>query len=300
MSGYKSKHYAQAFAHIGEIQHLSKSKSWVIERNIEDSQYSDVIGCYPLFSCSNWDKLSEDLQGFSNRAIAFSLVTDPFGDFNEADLKSTFPDVCKPFKTHYILDLEQDIKSVVKSNHLRNAKKAFKKLDIERVAQPLECLDSWTTLYDHLVQRHNIQGIASFSVDAFKQQFETPGLIVYRALLDGKVSGMVLFYEMDSTVYYHLGAYSQDGYENRASFGIFLKAINDFKSRNMKWLNLGSGAGTSDANDDGLVRFKKGWASETRTAWFCGKILNHSAYQDLASKTGSLSASFFPAYRNRL
>lgn len=299
-SGYSSRQYAEAFSHVGQIQHLTASNSWIIQRAIEQTPYKDAIGCYPLFSCPNWDKLADDITTFPEDVIAFSLVTDPFSDVDERKLKALFPDVCKPFKSHYVLNLEQDVRKTIGSNHQRNAKKALKQLQIGPVADPMSQLDAWVALYDNLIARHNIKGIARFSHDAFTRQFEAPGLQVYQAQLAGEVVGMVLFYEMGDTVYYHLGAYSEAGYAHRASFGIFFRAIEDFQSRHAKWLNLGSGAGLSESEDNGLVRFKKGWSSDTRTAWFCGKILNHTTYAHLAGKSGDQQSSFFPAYRSSL
>lgn len=297
IGGYSSRQYAEAFSQVGKIQHLTSSNSWIIQRDIEATPYKDAMGCYPLFSCSNWDKLAEDFSAFPDDVIAFSMVTDPFSDVDERRLKNLFPDVCKPFKSHFILDLDQEVSKVIKSNHLRNAKKALKKLQISYVSEPLSSLDAWISLYNNLIERHDIKGIARFSHHAFTRQFETPGLRAYQARLDGELVGMVLFYEMGDTVYYHLGAYSEAGYAHRASFGIFLQAIHDFKSRKAKWLNMGSGAGLSESEDNGLVRFKKGWSSDTRIAWFCGKILNHDTYARLAADKPS---TFFPAYRSRL
>ncbi len=298
--GYASKQYAESFTQHGAVQHLPASDSWVIQRHIEDSPYKDAIGCYPLFSCANWDMLEEDINSFAEDIIAFSLVTDPFSQFDAHQLQALFPDVCKPFKSHFILDLDLDLRKVVRSNHLRNAKKARKTLHITYVDEPATCLQNWITLYDHLIERHEIEGIARFSHYAFAKQFDTPGLHVYQASLGGEIVGMVLFYQMGETVYYHLGAYSPTGYAHRASFGIFWQAIVDFKSRHARWLNLGSGAGLSESEENGLVRFKKGWASDTRTAWFCGKILNQPIYTQLTSQAAQHQSTFFPAYRSRL
>lgn len=300
MPGYKSKTYADSFSQLGEVFRLENSHAYVILRGIPDTPYRDVMGCYPLFCCEHWDKLAQDFDSLPADVVAFSLVTDPLGSFKPASLESTFPDLCKPFKTHYVLDLKQDSTQVFSKNHLRNAKKAAKSLQIERLDNPIQNLDIWTTLYGNLIKRHNIEGITRFSRYAFEQQLNTPGLHAYEALLDDRVAGMVLFYQMGQHVYYHLAAYTDAGYKHRASFGIFYKAIQDFQSQGLRYLNLGSGAGLTSTEDDGLVRFKKGWATETKTAWLCGKILQPDIYEILNNKGRAQIPNFFPAYRSKL
>lgn len=168
---------------------------------------------------------------------------------------------------------------------------------IMRVDEPQIYLNEWGRMYDNLIDPHNITGVTKFSERTFEGMFETPGLHVYKSSLVGEIVGMVLFYEMDEVVYYHLGAYSDDGYLHNASFGLFLQAIEDFSTLSKKWLNLGSGAGQTENENDGLTRFKKGWASETRTAWFCGKILNKGIYNKL-SWWANPNSNFFPLYRS--
>jgi hypothetical protein len=45
------------------------------------------------------------------------------------------------------------------------------------------------------------------------------------------------------------------------------------------------------------VRFKKGWASETRTNHFYGRILDPVNYARLTAKRGLPDDEYFPAYR---
>ena len=300
MTGYQNKKYAFSLSEIGAPVYLKNSGAWVIERTIPNTNYKDAMGCYPLFACENWAGLAEDIESKRKDWISFSIVTDPFGRFCEQSIKETFTDKCFPFKNHFAINLQTDWQNQLHKNHLRKARKAIKSLDIELVENPFESLDDWDKLYKILVARHNIKGMAKFSGKAFVGMFETPGLYVYKASLDGEIAGMVLFYEMDEVVYYHLGAYSDDGYRHNASFGLFFQAIKDFSALGKKWLNLGSGAGTAENENDGLTRFKKGWSSETRTTFFCGKILNKAIYTQLANRTGAGPKGFFPAYRNSI
>jgi hypothetical protein len=158
-------------------------------------------------------------------------------------------------------------------------------------------LDEWAALYRNLIERHNITGIAKFSVDAFAKQLSIPGIVAFRASLDDKTVGMLLWYVQNQAGYYHLGAYSPDGYKLNASFALFWTALNYFIKEGLQWLSLGAGAGIQEDPNDGLTRFKRGWSTGTRTAYFCGRIFNKEKYQEIVKSKHIPPTEFFPAYR---
>jgi hypothetical protein len=184
----------------------------------------------------------------------------------------------------------------VHPHHLRNVKKALQVVQVERCLEPLQFLADWVNLYQTLIDRYSITGIAAFSHNSFKDQLSVPGINVFRAAEDGATVGMLLWYEQGDRAYYHLGAYSNRGYEVGASFALFDYALRYFCSRQLKWLNLGAGAGTSN-HDSGLTRFKQGWSNGVRTAYFCGRIFARDQYQQLVANAGAQATSYFPAYR---
>ena len=65
-----------------------------------------------------------------------------------------------------------------------------------------------------------------------------------------------------------------------------------------RWINFGAGAGLSPNDADGLTRFKKGWANQTRTSYLCGRIFDRERYVEAVSATGHEGSSYFPAYRH--
>jgi hypothetical protein len=82
-----------------------------------------------------------------------------------------------------------------------------------------------------------------------------------------------------------------------ASYALYWYAISHFRER-VRWLDLGGVAGLSEgAPEDGLQRFKAGWATGTRPSFLCGRVLQPSVYADLATKRGIAESSYFPAYR---
>jgi hypothetical protein len=254
------------------------------------------MGCYPLFVCQNWSRLSHDLECLENRLVSVVLVTYPFGDYDLPTLQSTFPDVCFAFKEHFVADLRSSPDSFVSGHHRRNVRRAASQLEIDVCIDPSVHAQDWISLYNNLITRHNIRGISAFSPASLAAQLRIPGSVLFRAIYRGETVGMILWYLQETVAYYHLAAYSERGYELRASFPLFDSAIRYF-ARCADWLSLGAGAGTDSRASDGLTRFKSGWASGTRTAFLCGRVLDSERYAALVEARGARKESYFPAYR---
>jgi hypothetical protein len=296
-SGYRHPAYAASLAEFGTPRHLDRAGGWILERPVPGSaDPRDAMGCYPLFACRDWTVLERDLEGLRERLVSLVLVADPFGNFALSDLQRCFPDRLVAFKDHFVTDLRAFATSALPSNHRRNARQALRRVEVTIGAAGAGAAEAWVRLYENLVDRHGIGGMAAFSPASLAAQLAVPGATIVCARADGEVAGMVLFYEQDDVVYYHLGAYSEAGYDARASFAIFARALEYFAERGLAWLDLGAGAGLSGA-DDGLTRFKRGWATGLRPAYLCGRIFDRDRYAALARATGNEAASYFPAYR---
>jgi hypothetical protein len=253
------------------------------------------MGCYPIFSCLDWSGLPPDLEDLAD-LVSFTAVTDPFGNYDRGLLERCFPDVMVPFKQHYVTDLSIAPERFVAPHHRRNVDRALRKVTVARCEDPPRYGREWTELYAHLIRRHSIRGIAAFSEAALRSQLEVPGVRLFRAEAGGEAAGMVLWMVQNGIAYYHLGAYSEAGYRERASFALFWSSLEHFRSEGVGWLSLGAGAGTREDEAGGLARFKSGWSTSTRPVYLCGRILDKQAYSGLASKSGG-PGSYFPAYR---
>jgi Acetyltransferase (GNAT) domain len=227
--------------------------------------------------------------------VSVRIVTDPFADAGISQLKEAFPDVCYEFKQHFVTDLTLPLESFVASHHRRNARNALNGLTVRDTTADAELLTDWRRLYDNLVTRHGINGIARFSPLAFEQQAKVPGFKAFSAFDGDATCGMMLWYVNGDVAYYHLGAYSDRGYELGASFALFWSALGYFATTGIRWAALGAGAGLQ-SSESGLTRFKRGWATHTRPVYFCGRILQPVAYAKLAARVAT-STGFFPAYR---
>lgn len=295
--GYLHGDYAASLAGADMAVRLEKSGSWIVPRGTPVAPWRDAVGCYPLMLCREWSQLPadlDDLRGF----VSLTAVTDPFGDYGQSLLAESFRDLRRPFKEHFVADLERDPTSFVSSHHRRYARKALREIDVEVVAEPPSVLDEWVELYAQLIARHGITGTAAFSRTAFRCQLGVPGLVMLKAAHKGATIGMLLWYDHGDVAYYHLAAYGELGYQLRASFGLFWASFEFFRARGTRWLSLGAGAGVHANADDGLSRFKRGWATGKRTAYLCGRIYDHAAYSELARLTRVVDASYFPVYRS--
>ncbi len=296
-TGYTHREYAASLGKFGMPRELPRCKGWILERRIQDFSEHDAMGCYPLFACRDWSQLKADLDELGPPLVSLSVVTDPFGNYNPAYLRRCFGDVVIPFKEHFVVELKSPVDSFVCEHHKRNARKGLRHLYIEKCTEPKWFIRIWGHLYDVLIERHRISGIPAFSKEAFARQFRVPGLAVFRAVYEQETVGMLLWYILGEVAYYHLGAYSPAGYSRYASFALFWFSIEYFTTHGLRWLNLGAGAGATGDGTDGLSRFKRGWSTGTRTAYFCGHIFNRAKYTEIANAKGSSGTDYFPIYR---
>ena len=294
-TGYLHSSYAASFADLGVPRALSASGGWLIERQILGGLARDAMGCYPLFTCQNWGMVGHDCEDISRELVTVSLVTDPLGEYTGEQLKAVFLDICRPFKEHFVVDFTKTLEPL-SPGHRRNLRIAQQAVDVALVVNPLSRSDEWLSLYQCLVDRHQIRGIPALSPASLAQQLRVPGLTMLRAVHREQTVGITLWYASQDAAYYHLGAYNDTGYAVRASFALFDHAIAHFRTR-VRWMLLGAGAGVTPNASDGLTRFKRGWANRTRTAWLCGRIFNVKRYDELAAKAGGASRNYFPAYR---
>lgn len=271
----------------------------MLEREIPETTARDAMGCYPLFSCRDWSGLVDDLAVIDS-LVSLALVADPFGHYTPKLLAECFPDVCRPFKQHFVVDLERRPEDFVCAHHQRNVRKGLRSVEVKACNPPGAHLDDWVRLYGVLAERHGIRGISAFSHQSFAEQLATPGVFAFRAVHDGETVGMVLWFVQGEVAYYHLGAFDARGYALHAAFALFWRSLEFFRGRGLSWINLGGAAGeTPDANS-GLGRFKQGWSTGTRTAWLCGRIFDRAAYAALLDSGANANNGFFPAYRASL
>jgi hypothetical protein len=228
--------------------------------------------------------------------VSVSLVADPFGDYDKALLDECF-DTVIAFKQHFVADLSEPAETFVSKHHRKYARKAVDDVNVQVCPEPRKLLDEWVSLHGALVERHGITGIHAFSRIAFEKQLAIPGMVALRAERQGTAVAANLFFVQGQTAYDHLTASSEEGYGCRASYALKWCAIQHFMGK-VRWIDWGGGAGASVDHSDGLAVFKSGWAQTTRPAYFCGRILDETRYQEIVSAKNLDHGRWFPAYRD--
>lgn len=295
-TGYLHPRYAESFFEFATPLELPRSGGSILEREIPGSALRDAMGPYPIFACRDWTGLAADLDGLADRVVSVTLVTDPFGGFDEPLLRRCF-DLVRPYKPQYVTDLSRAVEDSLGRRHRRNLTKARARVELETCPEPVRHLDEWVALWAHLAERHAISGIRAFSQRAFAVQLGVPGLVMFRARVDGEPVGIHLWYVQGDVAYGHLGATSPLGHESMAAYALYGYAIEQLRGR-VRWLALGAGPGLEDDEaGSGLREFKRGWSTGTRPAYLCGRILQPESYESLAESGRNGSAGYFPAYR---
>jgi len=301
--GYAHPDYAASLAGFGMPRRLPASGGFLLERPLPGADAGsasagrDAMGCYPLLACLDWDRLGEDLAALEGKLVSVAAVADPFGLDDPDRLRTHFPDRVIPFKDHFVADLERHDLAALSRHHRYYAKRALARAGIEVCAEPSQHLDEWTDLYATLCARHDLRGIQAFSRGAFERQLRVPGIVMLRARHEGTTVGAHLWYVQGEVAYSHLAAASPRGYDLMVFYALYWAACEHFRGR-VRFIDFGAGAGLAAAGEeDGLTRFKRGWANATRTAYFCGRILDRARYAKILSDRGLEDGGYFPAYR---
>ena len=293
--GYLHADYAGSFSESGRPRHLPSSDGWLIERDIPDTAWRDAMGCYPLFCCANWRTLADDINASAGELVSLVLVADPLADCDPGTLRSSF-DLVRPLKEHFVVETGRPIDDIVSRSHRSHATRALRTVTVERCLTPLAYLEEWNQLFGALAVRHSITDMRRFSRTAFARQLAGLGLVMFRASVDGRTVGFDLWFEQGDSAQAHLAAFDATGYDTHASYATKWSAISYFNDR-VRWINLGGG--TTERGDDNLGRFKRGWATGTRTAWLCGRMFRPDVCADiLAMKAIEDGGAYFPPYRS--
>jgi hypothetical protein len=296
-SGYQHGDYAGSFADIATPRRLERCGGWLLERPTPGLPLRDAMGCYPLFACMDWAGLRGDLDALAGGIVSLALVADPFGPREVAQLAECFDEVTE-FKPHFVVDLEDAASLALPRKHRRNVERSLDRVQLETCADPIAFLDEWEALYRGLEQRHGIEGVRSFSRECLRLQMLVPGLVMFRAVVDGATVGLHQWMVHGGVAYGHLGATSAAGYAEHASYALYWHAREYFRGR-LRWLDLGATPGTEADPDHGLARFKRGWATGTRPAWLCTRVFDRGQYDALRAATSvPAQTRYFPAYRS--
>lgn len=295
-TGFLHPEYAASLAEFGAPRALTGSSAWLLERQIDGSPHRDAIGCYPLFCCSDWTRLEEDLAALQGVLVSVAVVTDPFGRYDQGLLERCFPELVVPFKQHFVVDLSIYARETLDRKTRQAINRGLRQVRVERCAEPWPHMDDWVRLYGEAAARFAMSPIQAMSRRAFERQFRIPGLHMWRAVIGTETVAIATVFVHGDTAYGHLIALSEVAYRISAGYAIYATMLDDMRAH-VGWFNLGGAPGATEAKQAGIGDFKRQWATGTRTAYLCGRILDSRAYRLLSEARALPGLGYFPAYR---
>lgn len=287
---YASPLYARALSGAGRPVEVDAWASFVLARALPDGTGEDAMGAYPMAAFAQDADLEAGLEALRAAGlVSLVLVPDPLSGPGPAALAAAF-ELDRPFKTHQLVDPARGPFEPSK-HHRDRIRRGGRRCRIERTRLAPH-LDRWLELYQGLVERRAVTGLAAFDPHYFRCLAELPQLEAFTAHVDDRLCAMTLWFAHGGVAYNHLTASDEVGYANGAAFALYAAAIEHFEG---EVINLGGGAGWRDDPDDGLAAFKRGFANAEVLARLCGAILDRQRYQALSA--GRSADGFFPAYR---
>ena len=123
---------------------------------------------------------------------------------------------------------------------------------------------------------------------------------MFRAIYRGTAVGAALCFIQKDVAYGHLMGINGVGHELGVSYALYWSHL-PYLSDRVRWLDWGGTSGVQNRDGDGLSQFKRGWSTGTRTAYFCGKVINQERYTAVMEARGQTQdelLSSIPEWRN--
>jgi len=286
---YASEIYAHAFPTEYQPVYLAEAKTHILKRKIPGTDYFDAIGVYPLCPIVAEASLEKDFMALKKDGIvSLVLVADPFFHPSLDKLEKFFERVT-PYKEHYIHDFT--LNRSYSKHHRYEVKKAVTLCQTKNFSL-IDYLDEWYALYQNLMKKHEIKGMQGFSKDYFSKICAL-NPVTFGAFSEGILISAHIWFEYQGYAYSHLAASNETGYRTSAAYAVYDTSLQYFAERRTKTLDLGAGAGVSEASK-GLTFLKKGFSNVSKICYLCGKILNEETYMKLSA---GKKTDYFPAYR---
>lgn len=281
--------YAEAFG-LGAID-LPEWQTALLKRPIPSTDWNDALSCYPFTVFGKQPDLTGGLKRLGETGlVSVALVPDPLNSPSPDLLCAAF-EVCRPFKTHYLIDREAGPVHF-KKNHRWSVRQAQKRCRFEEINLARH-FETWLALYRHTVMRHRIAGIHDFAPSYFRALAKIPTVTALAARYAGEFIAIILWVRSGDIVYAHLEGGSPEAYRNYAIYGLIAAATEHFADCQL--IHLGGAAGVEEKGKTGLAHFKRGFANREVTAYFCGSCLDPARYAALIGDQPH--PTFFPAYR---
>jgi Acetyltransferase (GNAT) domain len=291
---YATIEFGESLRHIGEPIYVPEWGTTVLRRECGIGHY-DAVGTYPITVFKPDCDLLAGLDRLAHLGLVSVALVIEDGLRPDLDYFERTFDFTRPFKQHYLYDRSRPATPYSK-HHRYEIRRAVQAVRVERF-HLAERLDEWIALYQGLVDRH---GLAN-TMHAFPRAHHgalarLPGAVAVGAFVGERLVSCHIWVCHDGHAMSHLAASSEEGYAARAAYAVNAASIELLAE--CRTLNFGGAAGAAHEAENGLMRFKRGFANAAAPAYLCGNVLAQDAYDELSRLAGAPSdAAYFPAYR---
>lgn len=295
---------------IGEVKHQFILRE--IPTKIGGDTYYDITTPYgyggPIILDCNENQRAKLVSQFYNQFSVFckeNKIVSEFVRFHpiEGNSRDFFPmyDVSCIRKTlgTNLKDYKDPIQSEFSKSCRKNIRKALNKgITYEIIENPRD-IDEFKKIYYSTMDRNNASDYYYFDESYFEEVISLfkKNTIIVKAIYEGKTIAQGLYFIYGKNIHIHLsGTLSEYLYLSPAY--ILRYAVTIWGKENGYYM-IHHGGGRSNSKEDGLYKFKKGFAKNTEFDFYVGKkIWNNLIYEALCTKVDVDEAiEFFPIYR---
>lgn len=252
-----------------------------------DDGYYDLETAYGYggFYTNSEDKefLNRAILEYSEKCKKEKIIAEfvRFHPFNNFPIKfAEFLDLNIYDRDTVYLDLSQkyeELKKQYKSSLQRNIKKAIYNnltFDLEHINN--NSINKFIELYNLTMNKNFASKFYFFDKDYFDKLFKLENVELYSIKYNNQTISMIIVFNNNEKIYYHLGATNPKFYSLNPNALIFDSII---KKYNQKANFLYFGGGTSSKNDDSLLQFKQKFSHLKKPFYISGKIYNKEIYE---------------------
>ena len=183
------------------------------------------------------------------------------------------------------LDLQNPLDDIWKNQFSSKNRNVIRKAEKDGVTIiESQDYDLFRQMYDQTMRNVKAEEFYFFPATYYEQFKETFGenLILCFAMYDGKpISGSIFMFSKDYA-HYHLSGRDKDYYKIAANNAVLWYGIQKAKDRGSKLFHFGGG--TTGADDDLLLHFKKNFSKENGEFWIGKRVHNQMVYDNVIAQ----------------
>ena len=216
-------------------------------------------------------------------------------------------DFSKYYNTQYIRhtlgtnlkNFEDPVKEEFSKSCRKNIRQAINKGVTYKITEEPESINNFKEIYYSTMDRNNATDYYYFGDEYFEQilKYFRKNVLLVEAIYENKTIACGLYFIYGKTIHIHLS-----GTLNEYLFlspAYILRYAVTLWGKEHGYEMIHHGGGRSNSEEDGLYKFKKGFAKNTEFDFGIGKkIWNENIYKELCRKKQiGEDEEFFPAYR---